>query len=246
MTKRTLGSALLLLAACSGPEPVRPTARPTSFECRWTETAIALDGRADEPSWKAAEPIELTVPWKGRAARTKATARLLWDREYLYFLAEMEDADLYATIKDHNGRLWENDVFELFFKPAAAKPGYYEFQVNAAGATLELFFPRRGSGGYDRFKNENDFHLQASVKLDGTLNRWQDKDKGWNVEGRIPWKDFLRTGGRPEVDEEWSFALCRYDYSADFEGPELSTCAPLSQLSFHRHEDYATLRFKGP
>ena len=37
----------------------------------------------------------------------------------------------------------------------------------------------------------------------------------------------MRTGGRPDIGETWKFALCRYDYSVDFEGPELSTCAPL-------------------
>ncbi|HVE43158.1 MAG TPA: PQQ-dependent sugar dehydrogenase [Planctomycetota bacterium] len=250
---RSIALAALLMGAgaCQAPPPsAKAPARPTIFECRWAETAPALDGRGDDPAWKDAEAIDnFHLPWLGaddRPAKTRTRAKLLWDREYLYFLAEMEDSDLYATIKEHNGKLWENDVFELFFKPAAAKPGYYEFQVNAAGATLELFFPRRGSGGFDRFRNDADFHLQASVKLDGSLNHWQDKDKGWTVEGRLPWRDFIRSGGRPQVDEEWSFALCRYDYSADFEGPELSTCAPLSQINFHQYEDYATLRFKGP
>src|SRR5262249_15311289 len=118
-----------------------------------------------------------------------------------------------------------------------------------AGTILDLFLPRRGAGGYRRFKEEGAFHVEAKVHLRGTLNRWQDKDEGWSVEGRIPWSDFLRTGGRPEPGERWKFALCRYDYSIDFEGPELSTCAPLKSLphaDFHHHEDYATLTFVGP
>jgi uncharacterized repeat protein (TIGR03806 family) len=57
----------------------------------------------------------------------------------------------------------------------------------------------------------------------------------------------MRTGGRPEPGETWRFALCRYDYASGRE-PELSTCAPLSseKPDFHRHEDYAQLRFIGP
>ena len=57
------------------------------------------------------------------------------------------------------------------------------------------------------------------------------------------------TGGRPKGDEKWKFALCRYDYSVDFEGPELSTCAPLKTNpfpNFHFFEDYAPLKFVGP
>lgn len=248
--------ALMFLGNSSGSsadKPPAPKEPPTEFECRWTDGPITIDGKIDEEAWKHAQLIDhFYLPWLGKNARkgrTATKARLLWDREYLYFSADMEDTDLYADVKEHDGILWENDVFEMFFKPAQDKPGYYEFQVNAAGAVLDMFIPRRGSGGYRRYKSDGDFHIDAKVHLDGTLNDWRDKDKGWSVEGRIPWKDFLRSGGRPEPGERWKFSLCRYDYSVDFEGPELSTCAPLKTKSvpdFHYHEDFATLRFVGP
>jgi uncharacterized repeat protein (TIGR03806 family) len=235
------------------PPPPLTKAPRTAFECRWAGSPITVDGKPDDAAWKNAQVIDtFYLPWlqeKARPARTGTKARLLWDREYLYFLAEMEDTDLYADVTEHNGQTWDNDVFELFFKPAADKPGYYEFQVNAAGTVFDLFQPRRGAGGLRRFGSKGEFHVEAKVKLDGTLNKWTDTDKGWTVEGRIPWSDFLRTGGRPNPGEKWKFALCRYDYSVDFDGPELSTCAPLKSLThpdFHHHEDYATLTFIGP
>jgi glucose/arabinose dehydrogenase len=251
----TVLSLVLLLdrgeTPAEGPKAFVPP--PTVFECRWTETPITLDGKADETAWKHAQVIDrFYLPWlgdKARDAKTATTARLLWDREYLYFFAEMEDADLFADVKEHDGQTWNNDVFELFFKPADDKPGYYEFQVNAAGTILDMFLPQRGDGGYQRYKSDGKFLLEAKVHLRGTLNRRQDKDQGWSIEGRIPWSDFLRTGGRPEIGENWKFALCRYDYSAEFEKPELSTCAPLKakgHSDFHYHEDYATLKFVGP
>ncbi len=136
---------------------------------------------------------------------------------------------------------WNNDVFELFFKPADDKPGYYEFQVNAAGDGPGLFLPRRGAGGFDRFIKDGNFHVEAKVHLRGTLNKWTDSDDGWSVEGKIPWTDFLQTGGRPERGETWKFALCRYDYSVDFEGPGAFDVRPAQDAapSFHRFEDYA-------
>lgn len=223
-----------------------------TFECRWTDGEIAIDGKADEAAWGKAQWIEnFRLPWLAEAARpakTATKARLLWDREKFYFFANMDDADLYADVKEHDGLTWENDVFELFFKPADEQPGYYEFQINAAGTVMDMFIPRRASGGYRRFKADADFHVEAKVSLAGTLNRWQDHDTSWSVEGSIPWTDFLRTGGRPNPGEAWKFALCRYDYSVAFEGPELSTCAPLRSQppNFHHYEDYATLLFKGP
>lgn len=239
----------LIWAACSAGQP-GPKPPATAFECRFTETPIKITGKGTDPAWKNAQSIDhFYLPWlgdKARPAKTKTNAKLLWDREFLYFFADMEDSDLFADIKEHNGMLWFNDVFELFFKPADDKPGYYEFQVNAAGAVLDCYFPRRNAGGFLRFKNDTKFNIDAKVHLRGTLNNWADKDDGWSVEGKIPWTDFKHTGGRPERGEKWKFALCRYDYSVAFEGPETSTCAPLKQANFHQFEDYATLLFVGP
>lgn len=219
------------------------------FECRFTDAPLKIDGKGDEPVWKSAAVIEnFALPWlkeKARAAKTATRARLLWDKEALYFFADMDDADLYADVQEHDGQTWFNDVFELFFKPADDKPGYYEFQINAAGTTLDMFLPERGAGGYQRFKADGEFHWQTAVARRGTLNKWSDVDQGWSVEGRIPWTDMLRTGGRPELGEVWKFALCRYDYSVGLAGQELSTCAPLTTASFHQFEDYALLRFVG-
>src|ERR1700687_4539106 len=102
-------------------------------ECRWAGGKIKIDGKTDEIAWEKAQVIDsFQVSWQNRKPRTSTKARLLWDDEYLYFTAEMEDSDLYADITERNGMTWYNDVFELFFKPSAEKLPYYEFQVNAA------------------------------------------------------------------------------------------------------------------
>ncbi len=246
MTRSIVG--LVLVAGSTLAE-----AAPPVHECRFADSPIVVDGKPDEAAWKRAAVIDrFTLPWLGeneRPARTATKARLLWDREALYFLAEMEDADLYSYSTEHDEKLWLGDVFELFFKPSAKHGGYFEFQVNPSGTVLDVFMPRRGAGAYDRFAKDRPFHVEAKVVAKGTVGDWTDEDTGWTVEGRIPWTDFLPTGGRPAVDEEWAFALCRYDYSVAFEGPELSTCAPLGSKTrpdFHHYEDYATLRFVGP
>lgn len=234
--------------------PAQPPVPAKKFTCHWASGPIALDGKADEAAWKKAEVIDnFALPWlkdkASRPARSATKARLLWDHDYLYFHADMEDTDLYVASKEHNAQLWLGDVFELFFKPATDKAGYYEFQVNPANAKLDMLIPRRGAGGYERFKDEADFGWQTKVALRGTINKWSDKDQGWSVEGRFPWTDFARTGGRPAPGEEWRFALCRVDNSVDFEGQDLTTCAPLSSkpfADFHAHEDYAPLVFAAP
>ena len=215
-------------------------------ECRWTAEAITIDGKLEEPAWQKAQLLQdFAVFWQNRKPKTATKARLLWDDKYLYFAADMEDSDLYADVKEHNGRTWENDVFELFFKPSRDKLSYYEFQVNALNTQLELFLSSRGSGAYRRFGPTTKFGMESKVQLRGTLNDWQDADTGWTVEGRIPWSGFQVTGGRPAPGAVWKFALCRYDYSKAHETPELSSTAPLTGMDFHRYEDYGELKFVG-
>ncbi len=233
------------------PLPNPPT---TKFECRWADAALSIDGVADEPAWKHAQEITtFHLPWLGknaRLARTRTTARLLWDREYLYFFAELQDSDLFADITDQDGMLWLNDVFEIFLRPNAGKPGYYEFQVNAAGAKFDAFYPKFDEPAILKNSTTGEFHLDTRVKLRGTLNRRTDQDQGWSVEGRIPWSDFVRTGGRPEPGEQWKLNLCRFDYHQDWAEPEMSCVAPIARKAigpfFHQIGDYATVTFVGP
>ncbi len=256
----TLAAAVFLTRAAAPaadhpvPAPLA-AAPPTSFECRWADTPIALDGKADDAAWQHAQVIDaFHLPWlkeKARLARTFTKARLLWNRDYLYFFADMEDSDLRAAVKEHDGNTWDDDVFELFFRPDREKPGYYEFQVNALNTKFDAFFPKRDFGDFQKQKKAGDFHIDSRVRLDGALNAAKAGGaKGWAVEGRIPWTDFLKTGGRPVPGESWAFNLCRYDYNAAWDGPELSCVAPIREKKlsafFHQTEDYASLKFVGP
>ncbi len=242
-------SCLLALAGCTVTEPAEEQAADQSLatpaaECRRATGPIKIDGKADEPAWANAQEIKnFAVFWEKRKPKTATRARLLWDDDNLYFTADMEDHDIYADIKGHNGMPWLNDVFELFFKPSKDKLAYYEFQVNAANGQLELFLPSRGAGGWQRFAPLTHLGMESAVTIRGTLNDYSDKDEGWTVEGRIPWTAFQPTGGRPQPGAKWRFSLSRYDYSATFEHPETSASAPLTQSDFHRYEDYGELTF---
>jgi hypothetical protein len=223
----------------SGPEPV------PIIECRRTEEPLKLDGRLDEPAWKKAQIVrEFMVARRDRPPKTATSVRFLWDSKYIYFAAEMDDTDLYADVTKRNGMTWSNDVIELFLKPSEQKLAYYEFQVNAANTPLELFFPSRGSGGWQRFGPLTHIGLESVTKLRGTLNNWRDKDEGWTVEARIPWADFVETGGAPRPGDTWRYASCRYDYSVSFEHIELSSTAPVGG-DFHSYENYERMKFVG-
>src|SRR5262252_79278 len=85
------------------------------FECRWATGSIQIDGKANEAAWQQAHLIDnFGLPWLKEGARqpkTTTKARLLWDREHLYFFADLEDHDLFADLLQHDDRTWLNDVF---------------------------------------------------------------------------------------------------------------------------------------
>lgn len=255
--------ALLLLLHVRGEEPgphamlaAQPadTGKPAAGDpaatreavCRRAASPIVLDGKADEPAWAAAEVIDRFPSYWSRTDPARGTrARLLWDDDALYLFATMPDAELRAFGTQRNDRLWEGDVFELFFKPHDDRPEYYEFQVNPRSVILELAFPRRGFD-FKTLAARPPLGFAAVAVVDGTLDHPGDRDRSWSVEGRIPWSIFTPSGGRPQPGATWRFALCRYDYGPQGTEPILMSSAPLTQKSFHRYEDYGRLRFQGP
>jgi hypothetical protein len=242
--------ASLILLPGPGPSPARGDEPPVTREavCRWAATAPKIDGALDDPVWKTAAVIDRfpafwlgTTPGPAHATR----ARLLWDRDALYFAAELTDAEIRSFGTKHNDHLWNGDVFEMFLKPSPAKPAYYEFQVNPRSVVFEVAFPERGAK-VGPFGDLPVLGMTAVARVDGTLDHPGDRDRGWTVEGRIPWSIFTPTGGRPESGAAWSFAICRYDYGPEGTQPVQMSSAPLTQPSFHRFEDFGRLRFEGP
>ena len=235
---------LLLLAASAATAQEPPVMR--EVECRRAGTAPVIDGKLDDPAWSNATVIDkFPAFWDRTDTGPGTVARLVWDDDALYFAATMTDKELRAHGTKRNDRLWLGDVFELFFKPDAERPEYYEFQVNPRSVLLELAFPRRGFD-FATLAARPPLGMSAVAVVDGTLDRPGDLDRGWSVEGRIPWSVFAPSGGRPAPGAAWRFALCRYDYGPEGSDPVLMSSAPLTQPSFHRYEDYGLIRFAGP
>ncbi len=234
--------------------PAQNAPAAANYECRWATGTITLDGIADELAWKNASTIDsfqvpLLVGKDARAAKTKTRAKLLWDHEFLYFHADMEDATLYATVEAHDGETWRDDVFELFFHPDRKKTGYYEFEVTPKNTQLDAYFPKQDIMTMEKQLRVGEFGMKTAVKIRGSLGKSDKPDSGWSVEGRIPWSDFLRTGGRPNDGESWGFSLCRMDYSKDGKESELSSTSKIEMKKFpaffHQTEDFGTIKFIG-
>ena len=219
--------------------------------CHWTHTPPVIDGLADDEGWKSAPLItNFRTPWLPSTDTSnpdsRTQAKLLWDNEYLYVWAKLEDRDFQAYVTERDAQTWLDDCFEVFLKPTERKKGYYEFHVTPANTQMDLYIPERHQRAYAIYKSAHDFEFQSAVHLDGSIEPRTDVDTAWQMEFKIAWKDFWRTGGRPVQDEIWSYSLCRYDYDQSLNKPTLTTISPLSKPSFHRYEEFAKLQFLGP
>lgn len=246
---RRLLTVLIVLTCCAGlPAPARQSSASAAaaaplFVAMRTARPPVLDGQADAAEWAGALPItRFQAYWSGQQPRHAHLARLLWDDDALYFMAELPDDYIKAHGTRRNDKLWLGDVFELFFKPARERPAYYELEVNPLGTILELPIPARGTP-FETLQGGPQQGMTVAVRQHAAPAAPGQPVPGWTVEGRIPWTLFAASGGRPAPGATWQFHLAYYDYGPDGTEPELGSCALLTVPSYHRYEDFADLRF---
>jgi uncharacterized repeat protein (TIGR03806 family) len=220
------------------------------YRCQYATVPPSIDGEGNEKVWESAATLSnFRMAWlgaEGEQQRSATRAKILWDRDYIYFWAELEDSDLQSLVKERDGKTWDDDVFEVFVKPSVTHSGYYEFHVTPGNVQMDLFIPQRGPNAYSLYRSADSFDFKSAVRLDGTLENRSDIDRGWEVEFAVAWKDFQPTGGRPEPGERWTFSLCRYDYSSGQNEPHLTSIAPLKRKSFHDFEHFVPIEFIAP
>ncbi|MCX7700842.1 MAG: PQQ-dependent sugar dehydrogenase, partial [Gemmataceae bacterium] len=102
--------------------------------------------------------------------------------------------------------------FRLRIQPAADRPGVYELR-EARDGTVEAQFRPRPEVDFDPDP------LLVEVRRDPSNAR--------RLEGRVDWREMLRTGGRPAPGETWRIALGDGAWQAvKFEGPTPATSRP--------------------
>jgi hypothetical protein len=220
--------------------------RSLRYDCRYIAEPIEIDGSLSAPQWRLATPIGFMLPRTHRTPLSKTEGRLLWDDDYLYVGFHAEDKDIYSYYTERDSATCDEDVLEVFFKPDANKDPYYNFEINALNAVYDALNLKRGAGGPDhhRWSRWSCPGLKSAVAVKGTLNDPADVDEYWQLEVAIPFAGLPTLKRPPQAGDRWLFHLARYDYSVYLpEGVELSSCAPLTEVDFHRYEDWITLRF---
>ena len=193
-----------------------------------------LDGRLVGTAWESAPWTEDFVDISNDVIpRFRTRAKMLWDDEFFYVGAEMEEPHVWATLTEHDSVIFQDNDFEVFIDPDGDGETYYEFEINALNTTWDLFLPKRYSQGGSAHNEWEIPGMRHAVWVDGTLNDPSDEDLGWSVTLAFPWRSLVplppphlsgtshpekwRGGSPPLTGDVWRVNFSRVDWQVTIE-----------------------------
>lgn len=188
------------------------------YMCHRTAGPILIDGRLEEDSWKKVYWSEDFLDIVGKSQprpRYKTRVKMLWDDEYFYIGAELEEPHVWATLTARDSIIYQDNDFEVFIDPDGDSHNYYELEINALNTVWDLLLIKPYRDGGPAIHSWDIQGLKTAVRVDGTINNPADKDRGWSVEIAIPWevlKEAAPYKKKPESGDRWRINFSRVEY----------------------------------
>lgn len=189
-----------------------------TYVCKRTLDDIEIDGHANESSWMQATWTEEFLDIEGNKNPTpylKTRVKMLWDDNYFYFYAEMEEPHISAKLKERDAVIFYDNDFEIFIDPDGDTHNYTEFEMNAFNTVWDLLLTKPYRDGGQAINGYDIQGLKSAVSIDGSVNDPSDKDKGWSVEVAIPWKvlkETTKVNVPPKQDDIWRVNFSRVQW----------------------------------
>ncbi|HEX2962141.1 MAG TPA: carbohydrate-binding family 9-like protein [Ignavibacteriales bacterium] len=231
---------------------------PRHYVCFRTDVKMNIDGNLYEQSWQKAPWTEAFVDVEGGekpAPKFRTRAKMLWDDNFLYVAAELEEPDLWATLTKRDTTIYNDNNFEIFIDPDGDTQNYYEFEINALNTFWDLLMTKPYRTGGFPISTWDIRGIKTAVGIQGTLNNPADKDQSWTVEIAFPLKVLLQSSGHkglPQNGEQWRVDFTRVEWGVTSSGgiykrndDETSYWAwsPIGLVDFHYPEMYGYVQF---
>ena len=199
---------------------------PRTYVCYKASTPMLVDGKLNDPGWVNSKWSESFVDIEGNLKPDPfydTKVKMLWDDNYFYFGAEMEEPHVWATLTARDAVIFKDNDFEIFLDPDGDTHNYYELEVNAFETEWDLILLKPY---HDQSKVAVDSWdipgLITKVHVNGTINDPSDMDKGWSVEIAIPWKalEECAPNFHPQEGEQWKVNFSRVQWDVDIVGEQ--------------------------
>ena len=176
------------------PEP-NISFRPRSYVCQRAQSRPDLDGRVAKPFWDRAcwseDFVDIEGDLKPRPAK-RTRVKMLWDDEYLYIGAELEEDQIWAEVIERDAVIFYDNDFEVFIDPDGDTHNYYELEMNALNTVWDLLLPKPYRDGGPAINGWDIKGLKTAVSIDGRLNDASADNRGWTLEIALPWSALKR------------------------------------------------------
>ena len=205
----------------AGPDLEATPFAPRRYVAYRAPSRLIVDGTLDEAGWTAAAWSDAFVDIEGEShprPRFRTRAKMLWDDEYFYVAAEMEEPDLWGTLTARDSVIFHDNDFEVFIDPDGDTHAYYELEVNALGTPWDLMLIKPYRDGGPAINGWDIAGLKVGLDVRGTVNRPGDRDDGWTVEIAMPWA-ILREAAPdhkpPRPGDRWRVNFSRVQWQMD-------------------------------
>lgn len=191
--------ALLLCASAASAAAQQPSATFASRDSAWPlprlESAIVVDGRSDEPAWRAVSPLPMAVylPAYGAAPTERTDSRIAYDADAIYVMVDAWEA--------HPGGVRASSMIRDDDSPG-----------DFLNVLLDTFGDRQNAVTFSTTPGgqRNDWSISNDARDDASLSpAWNGVwdlavrrgPDGWHAEYRIPFTTlrFTARNGRAEL-----------------------------------------------
>jgi hypothetical protein len=197
---------------------------PKSYIAYRTSAPVEIDGNLNDPAWEKAAWTDKFVDIEGvkkPQPRFLTRAKIVWDDNYFYIAAELQEPHVWATITKRDSIIYYDNDFEVFIDPNGDNHQYYELEMNALNTVWDLFLPKPYRDGGKAMDGWDIIGLKTGVQVRGTLNNPADQDSGWTVEIAMPWgvlSEFAHKPCPPENGDQWRVNFSRVEWKHEIVG----------------------------
>ena len=237
---------------------------PNGYVVYRASSPITIDGIPDETAWQNAPILDKFQDISGEGFPLPlyyTSARMLWDDDYLYIAAELEEPNVWAYITQHDEVVYQEPDFEVFIDPNNDGQNYFEMEINAIGTRFDLFLTHPYRTATGTFVNIawDAAGTKLATHVDGTINDDSDTDQGWSVEIAIPQRAIAHNFERPlTAGNYWRLGFSRVEWQTQNTNgkterkqsetgsylPEYNwTCPATGQINMHMPERWNYLYF---
>lgn len=218
---------------------------PEGYVCYRTAGKLKIDGKLTEADWQKTQPTQSFVDISGEGFAKPCydtSAKMLWDDEYLYVGATLQEDDIKAKLSQRDTIIYYDNDFEVFLDPDGDGQNYFEIENNAKGVIFDLMLDKPYRSGGNFMVQWDCPGLKLAVHREGTLNKSKDKDKQWSVEMAIPHKALTVNFSNPAVaGNYWRINFSRVQWLKPGQREENWVWMPTGKIDMHMPDRWGFL-----